>query len=62
MATPKTRLRTLKRLVDAGLVLPPERVRRLVNALVEAEKIAVFEGVDAHTKFATALDAALKDP
>ncbi len=59
MATYKTRIRALKKRLDEGTVLPPERVLLLVDVLAEAEKIAIFEGEDAHTRFITALDAAL---
>lgn len=40
--------------------LHPEHVKLLVEVLIQADKIAIREGIDAHTKLVRAIDNVLK--
>jgi hypothetical protein len=59
--TRKARIRALLKDVSEGLRVHPARVEKLVRVMVEAEKIAIADGIDAHTKLIAAIDAALDD-
>jgi hypothetical protein len=60
------RRRQIKALKEAVLQpmhpMWPAKTLLLIEVLVQADKIAIREGVDAHTKLVQAIDAALKFP